>query len=262
VKQNGYNLTLGGGGSNLSPEAKETNIKYWEEYYKNREKREEHSLKRGSEPFNVYKNNTDELIGTWFNMQLCAKELNINAMTIQSCLTNHTNINEDYIFIYQHEDNCINRKRKSGYPSNKSYKNFNVYNQFGEFVMVGLDNLKCDRDLGLSSGTVNDCLRKKRFSGGGYIFLYEEDDCESIRNFLLSKMKNKYKSFNVYTVSGDFIKTYDNKSECARELNLCDGHINDCLQYKRNLHRGYKFHYVDRDPNLTNNNITKEAFHA
>ena len=41
------------------------------------------------------------------------------------------------------------------------------------------------------------------------------------------------------------IRIFESQNECARQLNLNQGHINSCLKGKRKSHKGYTFKYVE-----------------
>jgi hypothetical protein len=49
----------------------------------------------------------------------------------------------------------------------------------------------------------------------------------------------------VFNKQQELIGEWINKEECARELGLCGGHINKCLNKIRKQHKGYTFKYKE-----------------
>jgi predicted GIY-YIG superfamily endonuclease len=50
--------------------------------------------------------------------------------------------------------------------------------------------------------------------------------------------------FEVYTKAGEFVGKYRSQRDAAKDLELKQPHVNDCLRGKRKSHRGYIFSYA------------------
>jgi hypothetical protein len=52
-------------------------------------------------------------------------------------------------------------------------------------------------------------------------------------------------AFNVFKTSGEFVGTWSSRSKCAKELNISQPNISNCLTGKRTTHCGYVFKVVE-----------------
>lgn len=89
VKYYGYNVSQGGPGPSK-----------WEPWNKgkklNKDTKDKISLTLGSKPVKVFKNNV--LVGTWFNLNECSRDLNIHRSNITHCLNNKLKSTGGYTF--------------------------------------------------------------------------------------------------------------------------------------------------------------------
>jgi group I intron endonuclease len=106
-----------------------------------------------------------------------------------------------------------------------------------------------------------DCISPKGYNmeTGGLNKLASEETKQKQR---LAKLGKKYdkrkegsgdnislakvgKNFEVKKLDGTFVGKWFNKSECARQLDLCIDKISACCLGKRKQHKGYTFTYIE-----------------
>lgn len=67
------------------------------------------------------------------------------------------------------------------------------------------------------------------------------------RDEILKTLSTKgCRSFSVYTLSGEYVGTWDVQTECAKELNIKVKRIGECLNGKGKYHKGYTFKFEDK----------------
>jgi len=143
---------------------------------------------------------------------------------------------------------------------NQHAKYFNVYKVDGSFVGKYINQTEVAESLGINSQDVSHCLNKRHKTSKGYIFIHEDENQDL--EIYLNKMLPKYyppknpKQFNVYDKdTNEYINTYDNQIECSLKLDINNTKISMCLNNKRKSTGGFKFYYIENDPNLPQSQI-------
>jgi len=111
----------------------------------------------------------------------------------------------------------------------------------GEWINQG----ECGRYLNINSKDINNCLKNKRDTTHGYIFIYKDEYSEQKLNEIYNKI-NPFLVFDKYT--GDFISKHDTIMECIIDLKLnrgSHGNIGLCLRNKQYSVSDYVFIYED-----------------
>ena len=130
-------------------------------------------------------------------------------------------------------------------------KPFNVYNKYtGEYIGQWRSQSLCAEDLDINRICILRCLNNDSDYTNDYIFIYTEEDNLNVLAFKLDIVRQKDKTFNVYDKNNNYIMTSNNQKECAEILSLNKSHISNCLLGRAKTHKGYKFYYVNNDPNL------------
>ena len=135
---------------------------------RNKETKLKLSIINGGKPFYVLYDK--KIIKECINQTECAKELKLCQANITSCLNGKRNQTGNYVFIYKDE---YNEDKVNDIYKKIDTKPFNVYKKdTHEFVGSYVSQRKCAKELRLSVGNLNECLRgsKVRKSCGGYIF--------------------------------------------------------------------------------------------
>lgn len=217
---NGYNLTLGGGGT----------------------RKIHHVLQ-----FDIEKN----LIKKWDNGIIAATSLGINIGGVYSCIVHRINISGGYIWLYEDEyladPNILDEHIKKIIINQRVLQ----YNFDGELINIFDNASDAKKKLGYS--VANCCIHKCK-SSHGFIFKYENDSLEVTKEYgkyvknLLHNISNK--PFYQVDINCKIVKEYN----CQREA-VEDGYserlISECLRGLRESHKGYVWIYINDFNKLT-----------
>ena len=116
---------------------------------------------------------------------------------------------------------------------------------------------ECSRVLGINLGNVNDCLKGRQKTCKGYFIKYLK---RCITDYKITKRKAKKTEKIKLTTKRKGItpivaiqkatgrvRMFESQMECARQLNLNQSHISQCLLGKRNHTGGYTLKKINRD---------------
>lgn len=88
---------------------------------------------------------------------------------------------------------------------------------------------------------IKNCLIKKTYTGGGYIWRYEDDPLPS--NYTFEKYKGHKKKVIQRDLEGNFIKEWDSTISIERELGFRNSNISSVCLGKSKTGYGYKWEY-------------------
>ena len=147
------------------------------------------------------------------------------------------------------------------------------YTLDGEFIRIWNSINQIATAFGVSHSAIHSCIRGKRLSVKGRIFLQGLDKVED-RLFLIQKEKKRqeliksaeeeYKKtcqINVYTSSGEFLRSCYSISETSRIYDIPKGSIESNLRGKASVTNGLCFLYNDEDITDRLNKIKKRKTH-
>lgn len=187
----GYNYTEGGNNGKHSSRSVEINRLAQKKYWSNPEARErqsirkkngicstkEHQLKmslvQGGKPFNVYKADTGEFVGTWINKSECARDLNIDSRNVCACLLKDKRSHKGYVFYYPEEPVIFGKQLEKLQKATKSI----ICTTTGEIF----DSItEAAQKLQVRPQGISDVLRGiYTYTGNHLIFEYLEDNLNS-----------------------------------------------------------------------------------
>jgi len=208
---------------------------YKDEY--SEEKLNEMYDKLGLKPFLVFNKYTKELIKEYDFPHECIKDLKVSIYEVNKCLKKEKNYisAKDFIFIYK--DEYTDEKFEELY--NKSFCVYKKNN--GEFVGEFKNTRDCESNLNVDSRKINACLRNAKYSADGFIFIFVKDCSEDKLNDLRNKSLCSFQ-FEVYNKNtNEFVGSYENQNECARELGLNNTCVNNCLTGNQKYTKNYIF---------------------
>jgi group I intron endonuclease len=124
------------------------------------------ALNHGSKYFLVF-DKEGNLVGEWVNKHECEREIGVAKSTIIKCLNNEIKQSNGYIFIYKDEFTSELLKNKL----HKSFLLFNMYDKKTNKLIGSFYSQKeCAEQYNLNCGNLNNCLKGRQKSTGGYIF--------------------------------------------------------------------------------------------
>jgi predicted DNA-binding protein YlxM (UPF0122 family) len=147
------------------------------------------------------------------------------------------------------------------------------YNLDGEFIRMWNSINQVATAFGVSYSTIHSCIRGKRLSVKGRIFLQSLDKIEdrvlSIqkekeRQELIKSAEEEYKKtrqINVYTSSGEFLRSCYSISEASRVYAISKGSIESNLRGQSSVTNGLCFLRSDEDITNRLKKIKKRKTH-
>lgn len=134
--------------------------------------------------------------------------------------------------------------KKFEFKENKNITAVAQYLSNGKFVRKFDSMAEASRILNLTS--IAQSLRKKILCGG-YQWRYYTNDNDIEPYYNKNLEFNHLTPINMYTKNGDFIKSYNSISECAKENNLSQSQICRVIRNIIKSHKGYTFKLQDKD---------------
>ena len=147
------------------------------------------------------------------------------------------------------------------------------YTLDGEFIRMWHSINQIATAFGVPHSAIHSCIRGKKLSVKGRIFLQDLDKVEDRilliqkekeRQELIKSAEEEYKKtcqINVYTSSGEFLKSCYSISETSRIYDIPKGSIESNLRGKASVTNGLCFLYNDEDIADRLNKIKKRKTH-
>lgn len=215
---NGYNLTLGGGGTKYLHYVLQFDL-------------------------------SGNFLRKWDNGLVAARELNINPSSIYGCIIKRLKHANKYIFCY--EEDYTDNDSLQWYFDNRKTCPVIQFDLYGNIINKWQGCAEATKDLGYTpiSCLLGDCL-----TCHGFIFCYE-DDVEKITSEYLEYVRESYgkiqkKKVYQFDNRGNIVNVYESINEAARN-GFSEAMITQCCNKLRNSTKGYVFCYEDRVSEMT-----------
>jgi hypothetical protein len=165
---------------------------------------------------------------------------------------------ELYKRIYEHKANM----KRERYQSLKLYQALNEYG-FDQFIVSILEEVESEdkKDLiyqldyfeSLYIDLFNSIEYGYNSTTGGTYYKYDERTKEKMRLANESRLRK----VDVYSMNGEFIKTYDSVQEASKDFNSCSSAISHVCnsRYRAKSHKGFRFAY--HNEKLANYRLSK-----
>lgn len=177
-----------------------------------------------------------------------SRELGIPAATLQSAKNNQWSTSGFLYTNYKTEKLDFNSYKIST-QKRKVYQ----YNEDGTFEKEFESCSDAARSLGRESTAISRAI-KAGYKIGDKYFLYVHDG-----NYSVSKSNYvRDREVHQYSLNGDYIKSFNNKAEAIKELNLKHDRIGNSIK-TQNAFANFQWSYekIDRMPDKSNNNFSK-----
>jgi predicted GIY-YIG superfamily endonuclease len=204
-------------------------------------------------PIDVY-SLEGRLIGTYTSIIEAVENLNIiSILTTKSKKYNYSSISacckkkrtNAYGYIWRYAGDYLTKndlERFKYQKERKKEKTVFKFDQNGNFVKEYKNIAECVKD-GFNRATVSESMsgKVKHITHKGFIFCANKEDIkEKLKLLEESKPKKIYK----YSLSGEFIKSYNSVNEATKELGtMCNSVIRGCLIGKYKQAKGYIWKY-------------------
>lgn len=145
-----------------------------------------------------------------------------------------------YIALYNSTDNNIGYNIQIG-GNEQTKLSIKVYQYSidGNYIKEYNSIADATRDCNILNGKISSCCKGKRKSAGGYRWSYEKYD-----NIGAYSCGTNSKTVHKYSLSGDYLKTYEHLSDVVKEMNLTNGgHISNCCNGTRETAYGFMWSY-------------------
>lgn len=129
------------------------------------------------------------------------------------------------------------------------------YDMDGSYIKTYKSISDAQRDNKITNGKISDCCNGKRKSAGGYRWSYEK--YEYLEKYV---RETNSKMVHQYSLSGNYVKTYNHLSDAVKEFKLQNGaHISSCCNGFRDTAYGYMWSYEKHDKINNENHIHKQG---
>ena len=129
------------------------------------------------------------------------------------------------------------------------------YSLKGDYIKEYNSIADAMRDCNISNGKISECCSGKRKSIGGYRWSYKK-----YNNLGEYKYDTNSRTVHKYSLSGDYIETYEHLSDVVKEMNLINGgHISNCCNGNRETAYGFMWSYEKYDRIIPAKNIHNQG---
>lgn len=112
------------------------------------------------------------------------------------------------------------------------------YDLEGNFIKEWKSAIDCKLELGYDNSSIAKCCRGEMNSAYNYMWTYKDERENNITNKIEPNIiyRRKVDQFDLF---GKYIKTWSSMSEAAKNLNITQGGISNCVLKKSNTSGGY-----------------------
>lgn len=144
----------------------------------------------------------------------------------------------------------IRERWKRNFPKEVIEKRVFQYDVNGKFIKSYNSLKEAGAALNISKSMIGEVYSEKRnvYTAGGFIWTFTQDDEDVKRK--VERTKNKYKHtrrgkyISQFSISGEFIATYNSITEAAKINNASIRGIQNCLKGRSRTSSNYKWKYV------------------
>ena len=106
--------------------------------------------------------------------------------------------------------------------------------------LIGIYNslTEAEKETGVNNANISATCKGRYEQCQGYIFKYADDDSP------VKKTRKHRKPVAMYSLNGEYIKTFKSIKEASRDLKIADTHISDCCKGKYKQCGGYIWRYA------------------
>jgi group I intron endonuclease len=105
------------------------------------------------------------------------------------------------------------------------------------------------RSLNINAGSISRCCNNRQKSVGGFFWAYSGSSPSESVQFKRKKTSN-YRRVSQFSMSGDFVRSFDSIKIAADCLSLCPSHIKDCCKKKGRTAGGFFWKYLEDESTL------------
>lgn len=117
-------------------------------------------------------------------------------------------------------------------------KRVNIYDLSFNLLKTCESIAEAEKYTGVDNSNISSTCKGRYKQSNGYIFRYADEE-------QVFEHSNHRKPVNMYSLNGEFIKTWGTIKEAARALNIVDTHISDCCKGKYKKSGGYIWRYAE-----------------
>lgn len=185
---------------------------------------------------------TGKLVNTYSSAIEAANTIGVNASSITSVVYGINKTCKGYYW--------NNKNEFSFSPIKDVRKAVDQYDKNGEYIKTFESAASAMRYLGLSSSSgITACCKGKVISSNNYIWRYNGHPFNEFKTKPDKKKATNTKPFgcphpkkvDMYSINGDFIRTFDSMKNAADEINANISNVSACCLGKANTANGYVF---------------------
>lgn len=186
-----------------------------------------------------------KFISDFDSITYASKQTGINISLISSCCRDVLKTANGYIWRYfgeplteEYIEWCNNRKEPEiWWESMKVYQ----YSKIGELIKIWNSAREASEAFGVGSSSIRACCRRYYKMIAGYIWRYEDDVLTDEDINWCNERKNPklHKAVDQYTKIGEFITTYESRTDAELKTGADKSAIGRCCDNKQRTSMGY-----------------------
>ena len=199
-----------------------------------KEHRDAIALGHGAKLFNVYRQDTNKLVGQFINQSDCGRAIGIDRSNISGCLLVKVDSSGGYIFRF---DNLQDDMVRSKVADDRRIKREQI--QAEQIKVLEPFRFKKGQASPNKGVPMSDVAKQKMIeTKKARVWTLEDENRIAIAR--------GSRPFSVYEEDTDkLVGTWVSNKVCARDLSINRTKVNACLHGHRKSHKGYIFKYVD-----------------